>query len=227
MNHQLNERIFWVDLNQDGSYESGAPLTLEQLHAEFDESDSFDVNAFLAQADTTEPAEGCFSASETFTVEEVTSLEQLKHLMTWDEFDPWEDSYSAQCGIDFGYPDFVDEDLRRYDYLSTLTGYTRNDLPKSGQSNPTYDRYMKLLEIPEKGDCYHYSSKEEAIFTIQRVLNEEDDDYEELTEDVYNKILEEYGLDEYVLKDGVSEKMKNDFDNALKTLPSEENTPAV
>lgn len=220
----LNERIFWVSRNQDGLYESGTPLTLDQLHMEFDKGDSFDVKAFLAQKDTTQPMEGEFSASDTFTVEEVISLEQLRHLMTWDEYDPWEESYSATMDLDFTYPDFVDEDLRKYDYLNTLTGYTRSDLPRSCEHNPTYERYMKILEVPEKDDCYHYSQKEEAIFNIQHVLNGESEDYEELTEDVYNEILKEYGLDEYVLMDGVSKKMSEDLKQSLASISSEDDT---
>lgn len=223
MINRLEERIFWMYRDQQGLYESGMPLTLDQLKNVFDGRESFDVEKFLASEDTTIPFEGGFRADDTFTIQEVGSPEELRHLMTWDEFDPWEDSCSSSMDLDFEYPDFVDEDLRRYDYLKTLTGYTDSDLPYRLGNNPTYDKYMELLNIAERDDAYNYSDKECAIFEIQHILNDEDDEIEELTIDVYNDILQEYGLTDYIIEDGISRKICEDLEEGLADIDASEN----
>lgn len=228
---ELNERIFWMDRNQEGLYESGLPLTLDQLHEVFDNRDSFDVDRFLASGNTAEQYEGAFRDDDTFTIKEVGSHEELRDLMTWSKFNPWEDSCAASMDIDFEYPDFVHEDLRKYNYLHSMTGYTRDDLPYGLGDNPTYDKYMEELGIAEGEDEYHYSDEEQAVYDIQHALNGDgdDDDYDEddedeygeggeFTVDAYNDILQEYGLEKYVLGDD-SQEMIDAFADSVDSMP--------
>lgn len=195
----LEERIFWMSRNDSGLYESGHPLTLEQLKSEFGSGEFFDINAFLS-GDTKSKTEGAFSGSDTFYVWEVSSLDELRDLMTWKDFDP-EESYASK-ELDFEYPEFVHEDLRLGRYIYEFTGYTRDDLPVSDCKNPTVEKYAEMFGLTGKEDwmsslAYEPTDKERAMKRIADILN----DGFELTKEDYNEILEEFGLDGYMVSD--------------------------
>lgn len=42
----LDERIFWMEMD-DGEYDTGRPLTLDQLKREFGDNRNFPLDAFL------------------------------------------------------------------------------------------------------------------------------------------------------------------------------------
>lgn len=230
---KLEERIFWMHRRQDdvleyGYRELGYPFTMEQLHGIFDGQDSFDVDGFLTSGDTIKPHGGKFADNDTFTVQEVTSIEQLRCLMTWDGFDPWNDSVAVKkgpglpyAGPGLPYPDFVDEDLRHPNYLCELTGHTCDSMPDEHYPNPTWDKYMKLLNLKSGYDAYDYSDKDCAMHEIQQVLNM-DGVYGKLTVDVYNEILEEYGLTKYMIEDGMSRKDREEFGAGIDSIAAPE-----
>lgn len=76
----LDERIFWMEMD-DGEYDTGRPLTLDQLKREFGDNRNFPLDAFLADGGT-EPTEGMYRDRE-FMIHEVKSAEELYGLMTW------------------------------------------------------------------------------------------------------------------------------------------------
>lgn len=184
----LPERIFWMNRNQQGLYESGCPMTLEQLKEEFAGDDSFDLDVFLS-GDTFKEMEGEFRGDDTFTIMEVQSLRQLKALMTWEDFD-FEESH-ASGAMDEEYPDFVDESLRCSRYIYELTGYTRNELPLTGGKNPTVEKYCALLWLEEKDLEAKVTDFDRAKKDIADVLHYG----EELTPERYNEILNDNHLD--------------------------------
>lgn len=186
----MEERIFWVQKNYKGFYEVGYPLTLEQLKSEFGSGGFFDVDAFLA-GDTKEPAERK-EGYDTYRIFEVSSKEELNNLMTWKGFVP-ENSLLSRDN-QFPFPDFVAEDLRLPRRVMSFSIFTSRSLPISGTHNKTADRYMEKLCISEESLNFVPTNKDQVMKRISDTVQ----GGAHLSETMYNGILEEYRLTDYL-----------------------------
>ncbi len=188
----LPERIFWLNMNDQGLNELGYPMTEEQLLSEFPNKVFFDAKSFLS-GNTFEESEGSFCGNNTFTVKEVKTRGELKSLMTWDMFDPQESHASGALNEE--YPDFVHPDLRCSRYIYEFTGFTAEALPRSSDYNETVDRYCDMFRLDKESLSYMPTDHERAMKEISEPLY----DRENLTEEYYEEILKKYGLTEYIL----------------------------
>lgn len=211
-NEVLEERLFWMNLNDAGIDEIGYLMTMEQLCKELpDKPATFSFGGIIqggewtpeeiglllsgSEKNSTVPVlEGGYSAKSTFTVHEVKSMEQLKKLLTWESYD-FADGYTA-VSFDCDYPDYVPEKYR----LSTCVygdepGWTSENLPKSGDPNPTVEKYAKELGLGMvSGLRYEYTDEERAAIEISQSVQSAD-----LTLSEFLEILDSYNLEKPTL----------------------------
>lgn len=202
---KLQERLFWMDLNDEGLDEIGYLMTMEQLLKELPEVyeqgkkrpvTEEDIEAWLNEPEdiyvnnkNCKGFSGEYFANKTFTVKEIESPEELKDLMTWKDFD-YENGYTAVC-MDKEYPDFVPEELQlSMCVYGDAPGWTSSHLPGSYDDNPTVEKYAKELELGDiSGLRYDYSDLEKAKIDISVALHCGD-----LTKDEFDEILDSYGI---------------------------------
>lgn len=184
----MEERLFWMNRNQQGLYESGFLLNLDDLKAEFEDPSTFDVNLFLTllETDPNTCLDGSYRGDDTFTVIEIHSMEELKSLLTWKDFDPFESHASGS--FDEIYPDFVNEDFRRCRYVYNFTGYTANHLPTSGCCNSLYGKYMDIFNLSPMQMEYSPTYQDLATKDIQDIIRTNGT----ITVSEYNDILKKY-----------------------------------
>ena len=211
-NGVLEERLFWMNLNDAGIDEIGYLMTMEQLCKELpNKPNTFEFGGIKKGGEWTPEEirlllsgseknsavpvlEGGYSAKSTFTVHEVKSIEQLKKLLTWENYD-FADGYTA-VSFDCDYPDFVPEKYR----LSACVygdepGWTSENLPKSGASNPTVEKYAKELGLGMvSGLRYEYTDEERAAIEISQMLQSGDLDLS-----MFLEILDSYNLEKPTL----------------------------
>jgi hypothetical protein len=204
----LKERLFWMDFNNMGLDETGFLMTMEQLLSELpdvydnkngtwkkrrpskedieewlDSPEDIYVNNKFCKGFT-----GEYRGNITFTVKEVESLEELRDLMTWKDFD-YENGYTA-VELDRVYPDFVPDELRLSMCIYGETpGWTSTILPGSGDENPTVAKYMKELGLSRDELFHKYSDTELAAIEISQALQDND-----LTKEEFDGIVDSYNL---------------------------------
>lgn len=192
----MKERLFWMNRNQQGLYESGFLLNLDTLRSEFEDPEVFDVNRFLAllRVDPTACLDGSYRGDDTFTITEIHDLGELKDLLTWKDFDPFESHASGS--FDEKYPDFVDKDLREYRYAYDFTGYTANHLPTSGYPNLLYEEYRNFFRLSYNQMEYIPTPQDEATKEIQDKIRENGT----ITFSEYKDILQAHNIkNDYVI----------------------------
>ncbi len=164
-------RFFWMNRNEEGLNEYGYPLTFKQLTELFSVEpvkNYFDLNGFLS-GNTFEYMEGAAWGNDTFSIKEVT-MEELKDLMTWKDFDPQESHASGS--FDEEYPDFVDEKYRLSRYIYNFTGYTERTLPYTDRDNHTYDFLLAEFGLTDADTCYSPTNEEKAAKDIAECIRE-------------------------------------------------------
>lgn len=193
LSKRLSEELFWMDRNKQGLYEEGYLLTKEQLLKETDFTEK-DLLLFGKE----NLLDGAYSGDDTYTVEKLSSLSEVKTKLTWADF-KYTESYAAS-ELCQEYPDYVDEKYRIGMVVYNATGTTAEYLPNSCDKNDTVFRYCSVLGLdPEKDIEYHYSEEELAIIAISYFLYNN-----ELTEELYNEILDAYHL----LEDNIAQLLQ-------------------
>ena len=175
---KLDERLYWLLLNDQGLYETGFLLTEEQLLQELPVM-SLDAlssprrlkkeelsEMFEEYSDGTKGFEGAYYANKTFFVQKVKDIAELRDLLTWRQYDPCE-GYTAAM-MDKEYPGSVPDILR----LSACVhgdepGTTSIYLP-SGEENPTVAKYAKVLGLSSGELSRSYTNVEKAAMEISR-----------------------------------------------------------
>lgn len=195
----MDERLFLVDYEEMSAgqvYRERHLLTEDQLKSEF--------NIEKYSAENAEDGMEINKGDDVITIYEAESLDDVKAFMTWKgEKDAICDDPDSE---DIEYPDFIPEELRNGRLLE-LSGKTADYLPVSNEFNPTVEKYVKILDIPEdRLDIFStLTDKEDAMFDIAQTIYDED----EISIDDYNDILKEHGLNDYIIKS---------FADAVETL---------
>ena len=165
-------RFFWLNRNNQGLEEIGYPLTeaqLRKLVKDMPGCFASNISVLLDEKSNIE-VEGGVCGNDTFSVVEVDSMDALKDLITWKDFDPQESHASGE--FDEEYPEFVDNKYRLSRYIYQFTGYTDVNLPYSDEENPTYKFLMSEFNLTEEDMYYKATNEEKAAKEIADCIKE-------------------------------------------------------
>ena len=173
----LSEKVYCMEMNDTRYF-----LTEEQLRQELPKDSIDDMEFKYNGYKGCSSFEGQYSdkASDKFSVFVVEDKEQLKSLMTWENFKAEFDSDRAHP-MDNEYPDFVPTELRS---KMVLFGdidccHTSGVLPKSHQFNDTVMKYVRELgltsyELQEKVDDMTLARREIAQLNYVSPVTEQE-----------------------------------------------------
>ncbi len=178
---KLDEKLYWLDRNEEGLYESGYLLTKEQLLAETDFTEHE-----LKLLDEGQEVEGAYWGNDTFTVKQLNSLEEVRAALTWEGMTIC-DTYAC-VEMSEEYPAFVADRFKLPVCVYECTGYTADHLPKSSDPNPTFLKYCEVLK-PEKL-AIEATDIDEASAEISQSVHSGD-----LTVKEYTEILKSYNIE--------------------------------
>ena len=208
---ELKEKLYWMQLNDQGVDEIGYLMTKDQLLKELPDvyeasvfgdtslrqprqTNAEDVERYIkedmeAYHQDVRGFEGEYSPNCTFFVQEVTDAAELIELITWKDYDPCEGYTAVEMNEE--YPDYVPKELR----LSACVygnepGWTSENLPRSGAINPTIEKYAKELDLGlVSGLRKDYTDVEKAAIDISKTLH-----YGDLTREEFGAICDFYNV---------------------------------
>lgn len=173
----LSEKIYCMEMNDIRYF-----LTEEQLRQELPENCIDDMQFKYNGYKGYSSFEGQYSdrASDKFSVFVVEDKEQLKSLMTWENFKAEFNSDRAHP-MDNEYPDFVPKELRSQKVLfGDINGCrTSGELPNSHQFNNTVMKYVREFgltsyELQEKVDDMTLARREIAQLNYASPVTEKE-----------------------------------------------------